>query len=91
MNRVVPPGEVIPAALAFAQAIIAVSPDSVQATKRALNEASMTANLDEAVERSATSKESRAVYGGENIKVRTTPCADSDRSNINDIFPRRRV
>lgn len=69
MNRVVPPGEVIPAAIAFAQAIVAVSPDSVRATRRALNEASMTANLDEAVEKAATSGESRAVYSGENIKV----------------------
>ncbi|KAF7981393.1 hypothetical protein HWV62_33889 [Athelia sp. TMB] len=67
VNRVVPPADVLPAALSLAAAIVANSPDAVQCTKRALMIAQGT-GFEGAVQAHAWSEETRRVFQGENIQ-----------------------
>ncbi|KAI0830820.1 enoyl-CoA hydratase/carnithine racemase [Trametes gibbosa] len=68
VNKVVPPAEVLPTALAWAGAIIENSPDAVQSTKRALLIASRSGSVEEAVVAHVNSKESKRAFTSENIQ-----------------------
>lgn len=71
MNEVVPKDRVIPVALEWASRIVENSPDSVQATKRALLMANQIADVEELVVKHAQTKEMLRLYGGDNMKVPT--------------------
>jgi len=68
VNDVVPSDRVLPRALEYAEAILDQSPDSIRSTKKALNEAALHGNIDDAWKSHVISSESRSVYFGENIK-----------------------
>lgn len=69
VNEVVPPSQVLPTALNYAKKIISLSPDSIRATKKGINDANMNGSLDEAWKVATLSDESDKVYKGENILV----------------------
>lgn len=69
VNEVVPKDRVIPAALEWAGRIVENSPDSVQATKRALLMANQIADVEEVVVKHAQTKEMLRLYGGDNMKI----------------------
>ena len=68
VNTVVPPSELIKAAIVTAEQIVANSPDAVQSTKHALL-LSQKLNFTETVLTHAWSPHSKQVYKGANIKV----------------------
>lgn len=70
VNKVVPQGEVLSTALAWAAEINANSPDAVQSTKRALLLASRNGSIEDAVVAHIKSKESKRAFTSENIQVR---------------------
>lgn len=70
VNKVVPQGEVLSTALAWAAEINANSPDAVQSTKRALLLASRNGSIEDAVIAHMGSKESKRAFTSENIQVR---------------------
>lgn len=72
VNMVVPPSELIPAAIRVAQQINQNSPDSVQSTKRALLLA-QSHGYESTVQAHTWSPESKRVYHGANIKVNFKP------------------
>ncbi|EIW64019.1 enoyl-CoA hydratase/carnithine racemase [Trametes versicolor FP-101664 SS1] len=68
VNKVVPQGEVLSTALAWAAEINANSPDAVQSTKRALLLASRNGSIEDAVVAHIKSKESKRAFTSENIQ-----------------------
>ena len=72
VNKVVPKSEVITTALAWAREIAGNSPDSVQATKRALVLSNQLGDVEDVVKTHFRSKEMLRVYAGDNIKVSPT-------------------
>jgi hypothetical protein len=78
VNFVVPPNEVIPTAIKLAETIIDNSPDSIRSTKRAIHEAMLHGNIEEAYRSHILSPESQAVYVGDNIKVCVIYCLALD-------------
>jgi len=68
VNDVVSPDRVLPRALEYAEAILNQSPDSIRSTKKALNEAALHGNIENAWRFHVVSSENRSVYSGENIK-----------------------
>ena len=70
VNEVVPKDRVVPAAIEWAKRIVEASPDSVRATKRALLMTNQIADVEELLVTHADSKEMKALYAGENMKVR---------------------
>lgn len=73
MNEVVPHNKVVPRAIEFAQRVTSLSPDSIRATKRAINEANMVGGIEDAWRTAIVSPESYATYSGDNIAVRFVP------------------
>ncbi|KAH9486144.1 Mevalonyl-coenzyme A hydratase sidH [Psilocybe cubensis] len=67
VNKIVPPSELIPAAIDIAQQIIANSPDAVQSTKHGLLLAQHM-NVSESFLTHTWSAHSKRVYKGDNIK-----------------------
>ncbi|KAF8333172.1 enoyl-CoA hydratase/carnithine racemase [Cantharellus anzutake] len=67
VNDVVPPDRVLPRALEYAEAILNQSPDAIRSTKKALNEAVLHGNIEDAWKSHVVSSESRSVYFGANI------------------------
>lgn len=71
VNEVVPHDKVISRAIEFAQKVTSLSPDSVKATKRAINEANLIGGVEDAWKSGVVSPESYAVFTGDNIAVST--------------------
>jgi len=67
VNEVVPANRVLSTAFDYAKKIISLSPDSVRATKRGINDANLNGSVDEAWKVASLSGESDRVYKGENI------------------------
>jgi enoyl-CoA hydratase/carnithine racemase len=67
VNIVVPPSDLLPAAIRVAQQITQNSPDAVQSTKRAL-QLSQSHGFEDTVQIHVSSDESKRVYTGANIK-----------------------
>ena len=70
VNAVVPKGQVLSQALAWARDLVANSPDAVQSTKRGIVLAWQHGNVETATLAHAWATESKRTYKGENIKVR---------------------
>ncbi|KAI8981161.1 enoyl-CoA hydratase/carnithine racemase [Trametes punicea] len=68
INKVVPKGEVLHTALAWAAEITQNSPDAVQSTKRALLLANRYGSVEDAVIAHVNSKESKRAFTSENIQ-----------------------
>ncbi|KAF8308956.1 ClpP/crotonase [Clavulina sp. PMI_390] len=68
VNEVVPHAELIPRAIEWAKRVTALSPDSIRATKRAMNEANAIGSLEDAWRSALIAPESYNVYLGDNIK-----------------------
>ncbi|KIP11753.1 hypothetical protein PHLGIDRAFT_27759 [Phlebiopsis gigantea 11061_1 CR5-6] len=68
VNKVVPKSDVITTALAWAKEIAGNSPDSVQATKRALILSNQLGDVEDVVKTHFRSKEMLRVYASDNIK-----------------------
>lgn len=70
VNKVVPKTEVLSTAIDWAKQLCENSPDSVQATKRAMVLANQLADVEDVVVAHTRSKEMYRMYAGQNIKVR---------------------
>lgn len=69
VNEVVPHDRVVPRALEFAKKITSLSPDSIRATKRGINDANLYGSIEDAWRVATMSPESYATYAGQNILV----------------------
>ena len=72
MNEVVPKDKVLSAAVEWAKKIIENSPDSVQATKRALLLANQIDDVEQVVIKHVETEEMKRLYHSDNMKVGTS-------------------
>ncbi|KAF8313214.1 ClpP/crotonase [Clavulina sp. PMI_390] len=68
VNEVVPHAEIVPKAIEWAKRVASLSPDSIRASKRAMNEANAIGGLEDAWRSALIAPESYGVYLGDNIK-----------------------
>ncbi|KAI0348108.1 enoyl-CoA hydratase/carnithine racemase [Trametopsis cervina] len=79
VNKVVPRAEVLPTAIEWAKELCQNSPDSVQATKKALLLAQQLSDVEDVVVAHTRSKEMLRLYGGENIKIGLRAFAEKNK------------